>query len=300
MNDTQGQDTATSPEASSAQAFDHQATRLVDATFAETLGLAMHNAITSQMNAQMAASTSVTSACNRILQSSAAPAASTPQDNSSGPEPTPSEPSEQTPEDNTAQNTQPGTPETTVPASASESPAAGTSTDTGTADTQTPATGATDAQANPARVHAAPRPEANVAQAFSAPETAAYSTAHPAGMHAMPTTTAPMPAMVSGTQHPLTASAPPVTVSAQSVTASAPPVPASTQPVTATHTVASTMPAASPDTSETSGTYYPVTQAQESLNHPDLEVVDNQTSNLSKPGFFGRLLGLQTRTPVNS
>lgn len=54
---------------STQQAFDHQATGLVDVTFAETLGLSMHNAVNAQLNAQMAASSSVTSACSRILSS---------------------------------------------------------------------------------------------------------------------------------------------------------------------------------------------------------------------------------------
>ncbi len=61
---------AGSPTASIFQSYDHQATGLIDATFAETLGLSMHNAINSQLNAQMSAATSVTSACNRILQCS--------------------------------------------------------------------------------------------------------------------------------------------------------------------------------------------------------------------------------------
>ncbi|MBB1487717.1 RebB family R body protein [Oceanospirillum sediminis] len=71
MSDTPDKNAENNQNSTVLQAFDHQATGFVDATFAETLGLAMHNAITSQMNSQMAASTSVTSACNRILKSSA-------------------------------------------------------------------------------------------------------------------------------------------------------------------------------------------------------------------------------------
>lgn len=74
MSDTPDKNAENNQNSTVLQAFDHQATGFVDATFAETLGLAMHNAITSQMNSQMAASTSVTSACNRILKSSAQPA----------------------------------------------------------------------------------------------------------------------------------------------------------------------------------------------------------------------------------
>jgi|GEM_PF-3323570 len=62
---------------STQQAFDHQSTGLVDVTFAETLGLSMHNAVNAQLNAQMAASSSVTSACTRILSSE--PAADRPE-----------------------------------------------------------------------------------------------------------------------------------------------------------------------------------------------------------------------------
>lgn len=53
--------------------FNHQPTRLVDATLAETLGLSMHNAVSSQLNSQMSTSASITSACNRLLGSSRAP-----------------------------------------------------------------------------------------------------------------------------------------------------------------------------------------------------------------------------------
>lgn len=57
-----------SPSATLYQGFDNQATTMVDSTFAETIGLSMHNAVTSQMNAQMAASASVTNACARLLK----------------------------------------------------------------------------------------------------------------------------------------------------------------------------------------------------------------------------------------
>lgn len=48
--------------------FSSQSTGLVETTFAETLGLSMHNAITNQQNAQMTASASITNACARLLQ----------------------------------------------------------------------------------------------------------------------------------------------------------------------------------------------------------------------------------------
>ncbi|MGF1747675.1 RebB family R body protein [Vibrio cionasavignyae] len=45
---------------------------MVDTIFADTLSRGMQNAITSQQNAQMASSTSITSACGRILNAQAA------------------------------------------------------------------------------------------------------------------------------------------------------------------------------------------------------------------------------------
>ncbi len=45
---------------------------MVDTIFADTLSRGMQNAITSQQNAQMASSTSITSACGRILNAHAA------------------------------------------------------------------------------------------------------------------------------------------------------------------------------------------------------------------------------------
>ncbi|OUS25020.1 hypothetical protein A9Q99_22500 [Gammaproteobacteria bacterium 45_16_T64] len=49
--------------------FSSQATGLVETTFAETLGLSMHNAVLNQQSAQMTASASITNACARLLQS---------------------------------------------------------------------------------------------------------------------------------------------------------------------------------------------------------------------------------------
>lgn len=71
MTDTNSTDQQATPAPTQSvfQSYDHQATGLLDATFAETLGLSMHNAVNSQLNAQMSAATSITSACNRILQS---------------------------------------------------------------------------------------------------------------------------------------------------------------------------------------------------------------------------------------
>lgn len=48
--------------------FSNQATGLVETTFAETLGLSMHNAISNQQSSQMTTSASVTNACARLLQ----------------------------------------------------------------------------------------------------------------------------------------------------------------------------------------------------------------------------------------
>lgn len=45
-----------------------QPTGLVETTFAETIGLSMHNAITSQQSSQMTTAASVTNACARLLQ----------------------------------------------------------------------------------------------------------------------------------------------------------------------------------------------------------------------------------------
>jgi hypothetical protein len=48
--------------------FSNLATGLVETTFAETLGLSMHNAIVNQQSSQMTTSASVTNACARLLQ----------------------------------------------------------------------------------------------------------------------------------------------------------------------------------------------------------------------------------------
>ncbi|WDE10822.1 RebB family R body protein [Thalassomonas haliotis] len=53
---------------SSATSFSAQPTGLVETTFAETLGLSMHNAITNQQSSQMTTSASITNACARLLQ----------------------------------------------------------------------------------------------------------------------------------------------------------------------------------------------------------------------------------------
>lgn len=47
--------------------FSVQPTGMVETTFAETLGLSMHNAILSQQNSQMIAQASITNACARLL-----------------------------------------------------------------------------------------------------------------------------------------------------------------------------------------------------------------------------------------
>lgn len=51
---------------------------MVDTIFADTLSRGMQNAITSQQNAQMASSTSITNACARILQARASAPISAP------------------------------------------------------------------------------------------------------------------------------------------------------------------------------------------------------------------------------
>ena len=45
-----------------------QPTSLVETTFAETIGLSMHNAVTSQQSSQMTTAASITNACARLLQ----------------------------------------------------------------------------------------------------------------------------------------------------------------------------------------------------------------------------------------
>ncbi|MGF1714547.1 RebB family R body protein [Photobacterium chitinilyticum] len=58
------------------QAFSSQPTELVETTFAETIGLSMHNAVANQQQSQMTTAASVTNACARLLQSQAQPSAS--------------------------------------------------------------------------------------------------------------------------------------------------------------------------------------------------------------------------------
>lgn len=56
------------PQASIVNPFSVQPTGLVETTFAETLGLSMHNAISNQQSSQMTTSASITNACARLLQ----------------------------------------------------------------------------------------------------------------------------------------------------------------------------------------------------------------------------------------
>ena len=51
--------------------FSSQPTGLVETTFAETIGLSMHNAVTNQQSSQMTTSASITNACARLLQTPA-------------------------------------------------------------------------------------------------------------------------------------------------------------------------------------------------------------------------------------
>lgn len=50
------------------QDFSAQPTSLLETTLADTLGLSMHNAVTSQQQSQMTTAASVTNACARLLQ----------------------------------------------------------------------------------------------------------------------------------------------------------------------------------------------------------------------------------------
>lgn len=50
------------------QAYTAQPTSLLETTLADTLGLSMYNAITSQQQSQMTTAASVTNACARLLQ----------------------------------------------------------------------------------------------------------------------------------------------------------------------------------------------------------------------------------------
>ncbi len=55
------------PEPEVIKAFSVQPTGMVETTYAETIGLSMHNAILSQQNSQMITQASVTNACARLL-----------------------------------------------------------------------------------------------------------------------------------------------------------------------------------------------------------------------------------------
>lgn len=70
MNENNENNTQSSQpqEAEAVTPFSMQPTGLVETTFAETLGLSMHNAITNQQSSQMTTSASVTNACARLLQ----------------------------------------------------------------------------------------------------------------------------------------------------------------------------------------------------------------------------------------
>lgn len=61
------------PAPAVSNAVSTQPTGLVETTFAETLGLSMHNAVASQQSSQMTTSASITNACARLLQASRMP-----------------------------------------------------------------------------------------------------------------------------------------------------------------------------------------------------------------------------------
>lgn len=67
MSETNSNEAVNSP-ATQANPFSNQATGLLETTFAETLGLSMHNAVSNQQSSQMTTSASVTNACARLLQ----------------------------------------------------------------------------------------------------------------------------------------------------------------------------------------------------------------------------------------
>lgn len=69
MSDTNSNEAgAAPPPTTQANPFSNQATGLLETTFAETLGLSMHNAVSNQQSSQMTTSASVTNACARLLQ----------------------------------------------------------------------------------------------------------------------------------------------------------------------------------------------------------------------------------------
>ncbi|MYM59090.1 hypothetical protein GTG28_07630 [Vibrio sp. OCN044] len=70
----------TSNESSSP--FSKQGTKLTDSTFADTIGLAMHNAINNQQQSQVTTAATVASTCARILATSVGSSVPTPKANS--------------------------------------------------------------------------------------------------------------------------------------------------------------------------------------------------------------------------
>ena len=70
MNSSDSDETKNSTAITTSQrsVFSNQPTGLVETTFAETLGLSMHNAISNQQNSQMTTAASITNACARLLQ----------------------------------------------------------------------------------------------------------------------------------------------------------------------------------------------------------------------------------------
>lgn len=55
------------------QSFSNQSTSLLETTLSDTLGLSMHNAVTTQQQSQMTTAASITNACARLLQTQAKP-----------------------------------------------------------------------------------------------------------------------------------------------------------------------------------------------------------------------------------
>ncbi|MFY2506871.1 hypothetical protein F0225_05655 [Vibrio pectenicida] len=72
----------TTPSNASTSPYSQQGTTLTDSTFADTIGLAMHNAINNQQQSQVTTAATVASTCARILATSVSSAASGSQQNS--------------------------------------------------------------------------------------------------------------------------------------------------------------------------------------------------------------------------
>lgn len=73
--ETSGSKQTQEPVPAVSNSFSSQPSTLVETTLAETLGLSMHNAVTSQQSSQMTTAASITNACARLLQATKMPPA---------------------------------------------------------------------------------------------------------------------------------------------------------------------------------------------------------------------------------